>query len=153
MENNYLEEKSINNYKTAEYAEKKEYYDVAVSRFYYFLFQNILNFISRKSKIDYDNYREEQVTILNNNNEYINNHEITINYFLKLFLKERKSHDLEDLRNIQKINKLRRQRNDSDYKNMKIETKREYESRFKVIFSKVRKILIENEIINKEESC
>ena len=40
--------KAQNNYEIAELAETKSYYDVAVSRYYYYLYQNIIFILSQK---------------------------------------------------------------------------------------------------------
>jgi hypothetical protein len=46
-----LKEKTMMNKKTAEWAERNEYYDVAVSRYYYSVFQKLLYLVNKKEYI------------------------------------------------------------------------------------------------------
>ena len=48
----YLKLKAKDNLKVAEYSEKKEYFDVAISRYYYYLYQNIIVYLDK----NYDDF-------------------------------------------------------------------------------------------------
>lgn len=48
-----LQIKAKYNFEVARYAERKQYYDVAISRFYYYMYQNIM-YYTRFNKIYID---------------------------------------------------------------------------------------------------
>lgn len=97
-------DKSNRNFKTAQWAEQEKYYDVAVSRYYYALYQKIILILSKKES-----------TKFNHGNE--NSHKDTINYFIEIITDE-----LEPLEKawILKLHELRRFRNAADYSSDKI---------------------------------
>lgn len=126
MDIEYLKDKSEENFNTAVWAEKKRYFNVAISRYYYCLLQKII-YISKKNGF----YSEPP----NGNGS----HEYTINRFIskmgnKLSAKEKVT--------ITQLKKLKRQRVDADYKETKIESN-EFNLVFKYNFQNI------NEIVNK----
>ncbi len=47
---NNLLSKAKDNLEVAKYSENKKYYDVAISRYYYYIFQNIIVFLGKNYK-------------------------------------------------------------------------------------------------------
>lgn len=94
-----LTEKSDMNYKTGEWAENKSFFDIAISRYYYSIYQKI-------------------IYILKKNNKYINppkgenSHIFTINLFIDHINNKL---DDEDMSWINEISKIREHRNLADY--------------------------------------
>lgn len=122
-----LKEKSEENYKTGEWAEKRGYYDVAVSRFYYCIYQKII-YISKKNGF----YNEELSYKKDSHMETVNNFVSSLNNMIPS----------EDKISIMKIKNLRRLRNRSDYNETKIGNK-DFTLKFKYDFNEI------NSIINK----
>lgn len=100
-----LNKKAKENLEVAEWAEKKKYYDVAISRHYYCEYQKII-YISKKLGF----YVESQ------NGE--DSHIKTINNFIS---SPRNKLSDEDKIEISKMQRLRRYRNDADYGEKKME--------------------------------
>ena len=101
-----LNEKSGENFETAEWAEMKKYYDVAVSRYYYCAYERII-YISKKEKIYVKPAKNEA------------SHIDTINQFI-IGMDEKLSP--EEKITLTKMKKLRRLRNDADYGECKFQT-------------------------------
>lgn len=99
-----LKEKAAENFKTAEWAEEKKYYDAAVSRYYYCAFERVI-YISKKKGF----YVEPK--------ESKDSHKETIDGFVKNI----GNLSSEEKLILLKMKKLRRMRNDSDYKESKLE--------------------------------
>lgn len=101
-----LKKKAEENFKTAEWAERKKYYDAAVSRYYYCAFERVI-YISKKKGFYIKPIKGED------------SHIKTIDGFIKNIdgnlLPEEKVVLL-------KMKKLRRIRNTSDYDESKLET-------------------------------
>ena len=118
----YLKAKAEDNYKIAKIAEQKECFDVAVSRYYYYIYQNIMDFLIRETKPDNFNY----------------NHKETISNFIKYF-KDQGSY--ESHRDLVKLWSLKDRRHESDYKNDKrIINSDEFEKIFKRDFNDVNRV-------------
>lgn len=120
-----LKKKAKFNYKVAECAEKNEYYDAAVSRYYYYIFQNVLAFLKAKGKIT--NFKGKG-----------NKHRLTINELLK-YCKEKNLYN--DNPELTKLWMLSSQRNSSDYKNRILKTNKEFTEIFKNHFDELEKAL------------
>lgn len=101
-----LKEKSGENFETAEWAEKKQYYDVAVSRYYYCAYERII-YISKKEKFYVKPARNED------------SHIKTINQFI-IGMDGRLSP--EEKTTLTRMKSLRKLRNDADYEECKFAT-------------------------------
>lgn len=99
-----LKDKSEQNFEVAEWAEKRKYYDVAISRYYYGEYQKII-YISKKMKFYIEPKKSEK------------SHIKTIDNFVAS-LKDKLSND--EKITILYMKKLRRYRNDADYKEVKM---------------------------------
>ena len=120
-----LLQKAEENFKTAEWAEKKNYFDAAVSRYYYYVFEKII-YISKKQgfyKKPVKNY---------------NSHTDTIKNFSKSLENKLTEDEIVILSN---INKLRIERKKSDYKERKIVDLNEFNLKFKDRFNPIRNVL------------
>lgn len=100
-----LKTKSEENFKTAQLAEKKEYFDAAVSRYYYCAYQKIL-YISKKKGFYVKPKKTE------------NSHVVIINAFVDNF--DNKLEGSERVK-LLKMKELRKQRNNSDYEEIRID--------------------------------
>ena len=128
---NILIEKSNMNKEIAKIAERKKYYDIAVSRNYYYLFQKILcftNSIEQKERSEkYSGYHTEK-----------------INLFIDSIYNKIPFQYIQDL---SEIHYLRKSRNISDYNNeLIIKNFKEYKNKFKDKFEIILRILEENSI-------
>jgi len=112
---NFLELKAKDNFEIAKIAEKRKYFDVAVSRYYYYLYQNLMNYLFlRGETIE----KKEQ-------NKHIN----TIGKFIEIIKNEG---NYEKQRSITKLWRLKDRRHDSDYKKeKKIKDYTEFDKIFK----------------------
>lgn len=132
MEYENLLKKAKDNYYIAKYSENKELYDVAVSRYYYYIFQNLLVFIKNK----YPDFKE---------NKDKGSHIHLINFFSEKFLEL--GFNFHEMTVISDINKLKFARTLSDYKDFKIESKAKFDSNFKDNFDIIEKTLKNKKII------
>lgn len=119
-----LKMKSEENFKTAQLAEKKEYFDAAVSRYYYCAYQKIV-YISKKKGF----YVEPKKTE--------NAHIVTINTFVSNLDNKLEGNERVELL---KMKELRRQRNDSDYSETKKDSK-DFNLGFKLQFNGIINII------------
>lgn len=95
--------KSKNNYEIGEKAENLKYFDVAISRYYYSLYQK-LNFILRKK---YGNFN-----IPNKKNS----HEETIDKLFEYITDNHPDIELQYIMDLSQLRELRSRRNEADYK-------------------------------------
>lgn len=119
-----LKVKSEENFETAKLAEKRQYFDVAVSRYYYCAYQKIL-YISKKRGFYVEPNKTE------------NAHVVTINAFVRNLDAKLASNEKVELL---KMKELRRQRNDSDYKEIKKDSK-DFNLSFKFHFNGIINII------------
>ena len=100
--------KSNQNHKTAEYAQENKFYDIAVSRYYYCLFQ-LIDFILYNKK---ENYFIP---------EHVPPHNYTIEQFNALmYRKFRKALSDEEIADVVVLENLKKWRQIADYKNKMI---------------------------------
>lgn len=125
MINDKLKIKAEENYKTAQWAEEKEYYDAAVSRYYYCAYQKII-FIS-KEKNFYEDFSKE-----------IGSHKKVIENFSKNLNQKLEPEDIIELNKMQQLRNLR---NDADYKEQKIVNKNDFLLGFKFNYNAINDIL------------
>ncbi len=126
-----LDKKAKNNYVVAEFAELNGYYDVAVSRYYYYLYQNILLYAYQ-----------------NNENYATKVHSHTIKNFIKFMQRGFCKNNDEELYIVQRIKILKELRIDSDYSNEKIISRKdEFDKIFKERFIKINNLLKNKGII------
>lgn len=118
---NYLKSKAKDNYNIAKISEKSNCFDVAVSRYYYYLYQNVMNYLFlRGETIE----RKEE-----------NKHIKTIGKFIEIIKNEG---NYEKQRSINKLWRLKDRRHDSDYKKeKKIKDDTEFNKIFKRDFNDV----------------
>lgn len=121
-----LLQKANENYKTAEWAEKKNYFDTAVSRYYYCAYEKVI-YISVKKGFYVRPVSSEE------------SHTNTINRFIKSLNDKLTS---EEKIALLKMKKLRRIRNDSDYEESKMDNN-SFVLGFKYYFNEI------NSIVNK----
>ncbi len=118
-----LKEKAEENFKTAEWTEKRKYYDAAVSRYYYCAFERVI-YISKKNGFYKSLIGEES-------------HVKTISFFVESMKGSLMPEEKVILLNMKK---LRRIRNDSDYSESKLEVNG-YMLGFKCDFDRVIQIV------------
>lgn len=129
----FLKEKANENFKIAEYSEKRKFFDVAVSRYYYYLYQNIIIYLK-------SNHEDFQVP------KGENSHEYTIN-FLGKQLTTLKLLENKEWYRFSLLQKLRVSRRISDYENSKIKDDYKYNQVFKYDFIMVEELLKKKSII------
>jgi len=124
-----LKDKAVNNYNVAQYSEKKKYYDVAVSRYYYYIYQNILHYFSAKP--------------VNSCMTGEDSHRETIKLFIDGITTDfkRENKNLLLLKNLFLIDSLRKIRNESDYKDISITDENVFKTRFKNKFDDVDRVI------------
>ena len=122
-----LQIKAKYNFEVARYAERKQYYDVAISRFYYYMYQNIM-YYTRFNKIYIDKKYNENLHIR------------TLGIFIK-DLRTRFGLNPDEISAINKLQKLRIIRNSADYHD-DIKDKISYEKEFKDVFNDLNEIFI-----------
>lgn len=120
-----LKEKAEENYKTGEWAEKKKYYDVAASRYYYCIYQKII-YVSKREGF----YNKEVVNKESSHTNTIENFVANLN----------NSISGEDKITILKTKKLRRIRNTSEYEEIRIDNK-QFSLKFKFDFNKINSVI------------
>lgn len=123
MEN--LLEKSRHNSETANFAEGKEFYDVAVSRYYYSLFEKII-YISKK-----EGFYQEPTTGQDS-------HKVTIQSFTQNMIN---SLEPEDLSKCAIMGRLKKMRVEADYKEHRISDKSTFNLSFKCLYNQVDEVL------------
>lgn len=138
--------KAKQNKKTAQYAERKEFFDVAVSRFYYYVYQVILDYITCHNLSGYKNYKRKKKIEAIKKEEPVELHLYTVEFFLKTIMVNLKEFDMLYYGYIQNIQKLRQIRNNSDYKDT-IMTNEQFKKQFKLHFSKIDAIFKEYNLI------
>jgi uncharacterized protein (UPF0332 family) len=116
-----LLQKSEENYKTANWAVKKEFFSVAISRQYYCMFQNLLNFLITTPKEPYT--LQELKDWQRSTSEFKGSHGSTFRYFNEELQKSTKIQNWEKVKAINFLKSFRALRNTSDYTNDKIEEK------------------------------
>ena len=99
-----LKEKAIENFKTAEWAEKKRYFDAAVSRYYYCAYEKVI-YISKKKGFYIKPAQKED------------SHKKSI----ERFVQHVNGLSDEEILILLKMKKLRRMRNNSDYNVCKLD--------------------------------
>jgi hypothetical protein len=120
----YLKEKACQNFETAEWAEKKRYYDVSISRYYYCIYQKII-YISKKKGF----YKDSELLG--------NSHNITINNFIAGMYEKLTDEEKLDVSNIKSLKRIR---NDADYREIVTE-KNAFNLAFKYSFNNINKII------------
>lgn len=126
---NHLKSKADDNYKIAKISEKSKCFDVAVSRYYYYLYQNIILY----NKINDVEIQEVPISLHERNSL----HERTLNGFLDYIIQNIKM-DFEHFQILGKLLKLRLCRNKSDYSNNdRISEKSDFNRIFKRHFTEV----------------
>ncbi len=118
--------KAKTNFKVAKYCETNKFYDVAISRFYYYLYQFIICYL--KDKISSDYYEKD------------NSHVITIDLFLKEIEEKNVLKDHERTQ-LQLLHKLRRSRIQADYRHYIVSDENKYIETFGQHFYGIDKIL------------
>lgn len=110
-----LRTKSIHNYETAKSATENKYYDVAVSRYYYALFQ-LIHYVMYNRK---PNFSVPQK----------NTHRFTIKEFTAFIARKQKKYQLkdEDIPNLMVLDNMKRLRQQADYNKDRLITKNEYD--------------------------
>lgn len=132
MNTSNLKIKSTNNYKVAKYAERENYYDVAVSRYYYYLYQNLIVYIL-KNYTDFEVPKDKE------------SHSYTIDFLTEEFFSI--GFTWSELTDFKLMTQLRTQRNASEYKEIKIDSEGKYKSRFKDSFDIIEELLKKKSII------
>jgi uncharacterized protein (UPF0332 family) len=127
MGSNMLLEKSLENKNTADWAEKQEYYDVAISRLYYSMYQKIISIANKRE------YKIVKKKGKGSHYHFIND------FIIKA--KEESVVEPTDCIYLYKINALRELRNTSDYDNVKIEDEDEFKMNFKSYYIKIDQVL------------
>ena len=119
---NNLKLKSDQNYEVAQIAREKEYYDVAVSRYYYSLFQ-MIDYILLNKKANF--------TVPSSGGS----HRFTIDEFNRFVYKKLKKNKLEDedVADLIVLDDLKRWRQQADYKD-RIITREEFNNDFIIKF-------------------
>ena len=120
----FLKDKSEENFKTGEWAEKKLFYDTAISRYYYCIYQKII-YISKKKGF----YQEPEKTE--------DSHKNTIIMFISELDSKLSS---EEKINILQMKDLRRLRNNSEYREIKTK-QNDYNLIFKFSFNRINNIV------------
>ena len=149
-----LKEKADENLKVAKYSENKELYNSAVSRYYYYIFQNILCFLD--SNCPEFNMNKFDQSIFKNQNifkikklERMGRHEYTINYFVDYLLyKKNIVPQFHDRTTISLLEKLRVERNNSDYCRNTFFSKLMFNNHVKVPFDNIEQLLKNINVIN-----
>jgi len=130
----YLKEKAQCNYQMAVLAVENKCYDVAVSRFYYYVYQYVMEFLYLKGEIT-----EKSAGY---------NHKTTINEFIR---QTRQPDQYELNRSLMKIHHLRKQRNTSDYdRNQMIQNNIVFYNSYRCDFNEVRETLKNLNIIEEQ---
>lgn len=119
--NQALLEKSRNNYEIAEISEGKKYYDVAISRFYYSLYQKI-NFLLREK---YDKFKVSK--------DGKGSHDNMAEQLLEYISEECPNIDFKIIADLSHFRGLKKIRNDADYKPEMFKESR-YGDEFKKLF-------------------
>lgn len=119
-----MNEKAEINIKAGEWAEREEYYDVAVNRYYYSIYQKLI-FISKAKQFYEDPSFGE------------GSHKQFINAFFKKIINSLNCDEIEIGVNIQKLRKCR---NTADYSNDKM-NKNNYYNDFKKYYGVINNIL------------
>lgn len=119
--NQALLAKSRNNYEIAEMSEDKKYYDVAISRFYYSLYQKI-NFLLREK---YGKFKVQK--------DGKGSHDNTAEQLLEYISEECPDLDLKIIADLSHFRGLKKIRNDADYKPEMFKEPR-YSDEFKKLF-------------------
>lgn len=120
-----LLEKSDDNFKTGNWAETNEFYDTAISRYYYSLYEKII-YISKKNGFYTDPPRDKD------------SHVYTIKEF-----KKNVSITLQpqELAKLVAISKLKTLRVDADYKEKRVQNLNEFNLSFKFFFNSINEVL------------
>ncbi|MDD3861157.1 MAG: hypothetical protein PHW83_13265 [Bacteroidales bacterium] len=133
---NYLKQKADANKKVAEWCERKCYYDAAVNRLYYFLFQNIKYYIiTNNLENEYEQFASSEKA----KSEY-STHKITYKFMCTKC--EQQLTDFNDIKDLHSLRILINQRNCSDYENdVSIVGSVNYENQFKSKYRLVENVL------------
>lgn len=131
--------KAKDNFKVGLYSEKKGYFDTAISRYYYYLYQNIIAYIN-------DNY-SEKFKLRDKTKDKEGIHQVTIMFFQKQLIANKLITNLGDMKLIANILRLRQIRNDSDYNNKIIKDKNTLTRTFKYEFDMIKELLEDINII------
>ncbi|WP_217303339.1 HEPN domain-containing protein [Clostridium sp. 001] len=123
MEN--LLQKSEDNFKTASWAESNNFYDAAVSRYYYSLYEKII-YISKKKGFytEPPKGQDSHVFIIN---QFTNNLSSTL--------------PSQDTAKLSSMFRLKKSRAKADYREYKINSKNEFNLVFKFFFNSINEVL------------
>ncbi|MFO7897386.1 MAG: hypothetical protein R6U84_10670 [Candidatus Cloacimonadales bacterium] len=125
-----LAEKSIENFKIAEYAVERKFYDVAISRFYYSLYQRLLMLI----------IEDPQKMITRNHRQDLEN---GIEIFIRKYSLDRK-----EIYILRKIRLLLIERHRADYENRRLQNVYEFNNNFMNSFKRVYELFNKKGVIN-----
>ncbi|MDD3802758.1 MAG: hypothetical protein PHW02_00035 [bacterium] len=133
---NFLKQKADANKKVAEWCEINCYYDAAVNRLYYFLFQNIKYYImTNQLEKEYKLFAASEKA-----KSVYSTHKITYNFMCTICKQQSKNAD--DLKDFHNLRMLINQRNCSDYENdVPIVGSVNYENQFKSKYRLVENVL------------
>lgn len=127
-----LKTKSQQNYEIAQTAEQSKYFDVAVSRYYYSLFQLVNYVLLSKSKFNLPTYKKDS-----HNNTFIE---------LRRFANKKYRNILknDDFKHLTEIDDLKRWRKNADYNVHRLMTDQEFSDqfmkKFKLCYSTILKL-------------
>lgn len=122
-----MKDKAIENIEAGEWAESKQYYHIAISRYYYSLYQKLLHINAIKDLKLSEGISKEK-----------NSHKELVGRFITHYEPDLSDIDTVDLN---KIKNLRRLRNDEEYKPTRFVNNTNYNSRVKEPFIKINRIL------------
>ncbi len=128
VEGSNLRIKAKHNYKVADYSERRRFFEVAISRYYYYLYQNIIDYINMNSV-------ENMIT------SGQGSHYKTLDVFIK-YVSSKKNLDGENLQIISMLQKLRKARHSADYSDQ-IWSREIFEKDFKEVFTMVDNLIRE----------
>lgn len=120
-----LLEKSKHNIETGSFAEKNKFYDAAVSRYYYAVYEKII-YISKKNNF----YTEPP--------SGKDSHIFTINTFTQNITKDLEP---EEITILSPLIRLKKMRVDADYKDKQIEDSSTFNLQFKYFFNGINEVL------------
>lgn len=126
--------KAKNNHTVGELAEKNKFFDAAINRYYYSLYQKIIFLISVDNNSNTNAYDDRD------------SHKTTIQEFI-----EKYRHELSSEQNMYLgyLDALRRERNKADYSNTGIADENEFNKKFKCKYFQSNKV--SENIISKKE--
>ena len=142
---NQLQLKAQDNRLVAVYCENNKYYDVAVSRYYYYLYENIISYIENNLKKDFEDYCNNKGIDMPKNEPA--SHKILVNFIIENF-NDSNTKIAGVKAKLGYIHNLRRSRNNADYDNTKILYLKDFLSFFKEKFNVVENTLKQLNIVS-----